>query len=292
MKFNNLKLLSYLKVIIFISSIFYFIYFIFENLQFFLDLQKIKLDFIFLVLILKILNILFLSNINLRILNNLKINLNFMESFEITIKNTLGNLSSPLKLGSGYKITYLKEHYKLEIKNYILLNTFFSILNLIPIFLIFILYNIFNSQVRDFKIVGIVTIISFLVTLFLIVFQNFQFLKTLKIFSKNNLHIHVNNILFFLSNTFIVYIIANQLLPYSSFFSALAFTSLGFVVNLVNLTPGNIGIKESVLFIFENIHGYSLYLLIFISFLERFISLITLFSIQFCLKYFPIDKLK
>ena len=292
MKFNNLKLLSYLKVIIFISSIFYFIYFIFENLQFFLDLQKIKLDFIFLVLILKILNILFLSNINLRILNNLKINLNFMESFEITIKNTLGNLSSPLKLGSGYKITYLKEHYKLEIKNYILLNTFFSILNLIPIFLIFILYNIFNSQVRDFKIVGIVTIISFLVTLFLIVFQNFQFLKTLKIFSKNNLHIHVNNILFFLSNTFIVYIIANQLLPYSSFFSALAFTSLGFVVNLVNLTPGNIGIKESVLFIFENIHGYSLYLLIFISFLERFISFLTLFSIQFCLKYFPIDKLK
>lgn len=292
MKFNNLKLLSYLKVIIFISSIFYFIYFIFENLQFFLDLQKIKLDFIFLVLVLKILNILFLSNINLRILNNLKINLNFKESFEITIKNTLGNLSSPLKLGSGYKITYLKEHYKLEIKNYILLNTFFSILNLIPIFLIFILYNIFNSQVRDFKIVGIVTIISFLVILFLIVFQNFQFLKTLKIFSKNNLHIHVNNILFFLSNTFIVYIIANQLLPYSSFFSALAFTSLGFVVNLVNLTPGNIGIKESVLFIFENIHGYSLYLLIFISFLERFISLITLFSIQFCLKYFPIDKLK
>jgi len=282
MKFNNSKFLTIIKVLIIILSITYFIYFVFQNRNFFSDLKEIGLIIILMLFLMKILNIMFLSNINLRILKYLNINLTLSESVMITTKNSIGNLSSPFKLGSGYKISYLKENYDLNIKNYILLNSFFAILNIFPIVLLFLSYGATLSLFEN--LVTSIFVISICILIFIFSFKlsiKSNFLGSLDFLNYDNALIQINNLMFFISNCIIVYLIAIQFNSDISFFSSVAFTTLGSFVNLINLTPGNIGIKESILLIFNGLHGYSLYMLIFISFLERFLSFVALFLIQF-----------
>lgn len=282
MKFNNSKFLTIIKVLIIILSITYFIYFVFQNRNFFSDLKEIGLIIILMLFLMKILNIIFLSNINLRILKYLNINLTLSESVMITTKNSIGNLSSPFKLGSGYKISYLKENYDLNIKNYILLNSFFAILNIFPIVLLFLSYGASLSLFEN--LVTSIFVISICILIFIFSFKlsiKSNFLGSLDFLNYDNALIQINNLMFFISNCIIVYLIAIQFNSDISFFSSVAFTTLGSFVNLINLTPGNIGIKESILLIFNDLHGYSLYMLIFISFLERFLSFVALFLIQF-----------
>jgi len=282
MKFNNSKFLTIIKVLIIILSITYFIYFVFQNRNFFSDLKEIGLIIILMLFLMKILNIMFLSNINLRILKYLNINLTLSESVMITTKNSIGNLSSPFKLGSGYKISYLKENYDLNIKNYILLNSFFAILNIFPIVLLFLSYGASLSLFEN--LVTSIFVISICILIFIFSFKlsiKSNFLGSLDFLNYDNALIQINNLMFFISNCIIVYLIAIQFNSDISFFSSVAFTTLGSFVNLINLTPGNIGIKESILLIFNGLHGYSLYMLIFISFLERFLSFVALFLIQF-----------
>ena len=282
MKFNNSKFLTIIKVLIIILSITYFIYFVFQNRNFFSDLKEIGLIIILMLFLMKILNIMFLSNINLRILKYLNINLTLSESIMITTKNSIGNLSSPFKLGSGYKISYLKENYDLNIKNYILLNSFFAILNIFPIVLLFLSYGASLSLFEN--LVTSIFVISICILIFIFSFKlsiKSNFLGSLDFLNYDNALIQINNLMFFISNCIIVYLIAIQFNSDISFFSSVAFTTLGSFVNLINLTPGNIGIKESILLIFNGLHGYSLYMLIFISFLERFLSFVALFLIQF-----------
>lgn len=282
MKFNNSKFLTIIKVLIIILSITYFIYFVFQNRNFFSDLKEIGLIIILMLFLMKILNIIFLSNINLRILKYLNINLTLSESVMITTKNSIGNLSSPFKLGSGYKISYLKENYDLNIKNYILLNSFFAILNIFPIVLLFLSYGASLSLFEN--LVTSIFVISICILIFIFSFKlsiKSNFLGSLDFLNYDNALIQINNLMFFISNCIIVYLIAIQFNSDISFFSSVAFTTLSSFVNLINLTPGNIGIKESILLIFNGLHGYSLYMLIFISFLERFLSFVALFLIQF-----------
>ena len=62
------------------------------------------------------------------------------------------------------------------------------------------------------------------------------------------------------------------------FFSSLSYNFLGSFVGLVNLTPGNIGLKEAVIIIFDNIHELSFQVVIITSFVERLFSYIAIFS--------------
>ena len=117
--FSKNRISKIFQIIITISSLFYFIYFIQNNIELLENIIEITIFEISLVLILKILNILFLSNININILKYLNIELPQLESINITVKNTLGNLTTPLKLGTGYKISYLKDNYEIKITDFI-----------------------------------------------------------------------------------------------------------------------------------------------------------------------------
>ena len=119
---------------------------------------------------LKILNLLFLSNININILSYLRINISQKESLELTTKNTVGNLTAPFKLGTGYKISYLKDRYKFKLTDYIYWNTFFSFFNLFPVAILYIVFGILLGAplLRDNLIESILLFILIAFTIFLI----------------------------------------------------------------------------------------------------------------------------
>ena len=142
----NSKVVNFLKVTVLVSSLLYFGYFIFKNFEQFKNFSNFNLQTIAILISLKFINIYLLSNLNIFILQNIGINLKNTESIKLTVRNTLGNLSSPLKLGSGYKLSYLKEKYDIKINEYLFITTFYSIFNLIPIFLIFLIFSFFEIK--------------------------------------------------------------------------------------------------------------------------------------------------
>ena len=286
----NIKVVNFLKVTVLVSSLLYFGYFIFKNFEQFKNFSDFNLQTIAILISLKFINIYLLSNLNIFILKNIGINLKNTESIKLTVRNTLGNLSSPLKLGSGYKLSYLKEKYDIKINEYLFITTFYSIFNLIPIFLIFLIFSFFGNQ----RIVLNNLIIMFLIFFGLVFatlsikklpyFKKINTVMSKKLISKNNLIIQFNNILFFLSSSIIVYLIIINLSNIDSFYSSISYNFLGSFVNIINLTPGNIGIKEGLIISFNNIHNISFDLVIITSFIERFLSLIALFVTQIILR--------
>jgi len=282
----NSKVVNFLKVTVLVSSILYFVYFIFKNFEQFKNFSNFNLQTVAILLSLKFINIYLLSNLNIFILKNIGINLKNIESAKLTIKNSLGNLSSPMKLGSGYKLLYLKEKYDMKVNEYFFITTFYSIFNLIPIFLIFLIFSFLGNQRTILNNLMITLFIFFGLVFATFSIQKFPYFKKIntgiskRLISKNNLIIQTNSILFFLSSSIIVYLIIINLSNIDSFYSSVSYNFLGSFVNLVNLTPGNIGIKESLIISFNNIHKIGFELVIITSFVERFLSLIALFVTQ------------
>jgi uncharacterized membrane protein YbhN (UPF0104 family) len=286
----NNKIYKFLRLLILATSIVYFFYFIYKNISILDNIKNFDIQAIALIILLKVINVKLLSNINLHILKYLDIKLTNAESLDLTVKNILGNLSSPLRLGSGYKLSYLKNRYDFKIKDFLVWHTFFGILNLFPLMLIFFMYATYFDVVLIVNnliiIVGLVAL--FITFLYLIendvVKQRFNFNFNFTFFSKNNLLIQTNNVLFFFSNSLIVFIILESLTVKISFFSALAYSFLSSFVNLLNVTPGNIGVKEGLIILFNQVHKISYLSIIITSFIERLASLIVLFCFQLYFK--------
>jgi hypothetical protein len=282
------NIFKYFKILIFVISISYFIYFAFNNYSQFFVLEKIGIINILLIFILKILNIIFLSNINIHLLRNLDIKLNNIDSLDLTIKNTLGNLTSPFRLGSGYKITYLKSNFDLRIKDYIYWSSWVSIINLYPLFLIFIIFYINEQKPLSITVLQLITFtllsIFFIVPITKIFRNRLNIESDFHLLSRNNLMIQINNILFFLSTCLVIFTVINSVSDELSFYSAVAYNFLGSFINLVNITPGNIGVKEGLIILFNDLHLISNELIIITSFVERLASIITLFGYQLILK--------
>jgi len=286
--FSKNRISKIFQIIITISSLFYFIYFIQNNIELLENIIEITIFEISLVLILKILNILFLSNININILKYLNIELPQLESINITVKNTLGNLTTPLKLGTGYKVSYLKDNYEIKITDFIFWNTIFSIINLIPIVFVFIFYSLFIKApfIFGYESIAIILFFTFLVCLFIISKSTVlkSRLKKFRYFSKRNFLIQISNFLYFISSCLIVFVIASNFTNELQFYSSVSYNTLNSFVNLINLTPGNVGVKETILIIFNNIHQLSFQVVIITSVIERLLTLISLFFMQIILK--------
>ena len=284
----NNKIYKFLRISILVTSIVYFCYFIYNNISILDNLKNFDIQVIALIILLKVINVKLLANINLYILKYLDIKLTNSESLDLTVKNTLGNLSSPLRLGSGYKLSYLKNRYNFKIKDFLIWHTFFGILNLFPLMLIFFMYAIyFDVDLIVNNLILIFGVVALFIT-FLYLIENDvvkqRYSINFSFFSKNNLLIQTNNVLFFFSNSLIVFIILESLAVKISFFSALAYSFLSSFVNLLNVTPGNIGVKEGLIILFNQVHKISYLSIIVTSFIERLASLIVLFCFQLYFK--------
>jgi len=286
----NNKIFRFLRIAILVTSIIYFFYFIYSNISIMNNLKNFDIQAIALIILLKVINVKLLANINLQILKYLDINLTNTESLDLTVKNTLGNLSSPFRLGSGYKLSYLKNRYDFKVKDFLIYHTFFGILNLFPVMLIFFMYAIYfdvdlivNNLILVFGMVALFILFLFLIENNLAK-QRYNINFNFSFFSKNNLLIQTNNLVFFFSTSIIVFIILESLTVKISFFSALAYSFLSSFVNLLNITPGNIGVKEGLIILFNQVHKISFLSIIVTSFIERLASLIVLFCFQLYLK--------
>jgi len=285
------NIFKFFKFFVFFASLIYFFYFIYENEKFFDQIKNFSPVLLLAIVMLKILNNLFLAKINIYILKNLSIELDILKSLEITTRNTLGNMVSPFKLGTGYKISFLKNFYNLNIPNYIYVNSLYAIFNLFPVLLIFLLFAIIFADSKTYIYVIFIGILVFSFLIFIYV-KNlfgkknlFAILNQVNLISINNLKIQVNNLLLFFSGTLITFLIIYELNSELLFFPSITYNTLFSISGLVQLTPGNIGIKEGFIAFFNNLHQLSTYTIIITSFIERFISIVVLFLLQIYINF-------
>ena len=117
---NNLITLS---IIVFI-----FLY-LFNNREI---LEEVNYNWLFIlgILFFSIARYLISSLIDIKLFENVNVNLKFYESLNLTIINTLGNIAAPMKVGSGLKVSYLKTKHGLSIYKYFVVNTHYAIFHL------------------------------------------------------------------------------------------------------------------------------------------------------------------
>lgn len=289
MKFHKMKVLNAAKNIILFASFGYFLYFINGNAAEFSRLKNFNIFIIFLIIFLKYSGFHFLSLMNLHVLKNINVDVNKIISLSLTSKNALGNLSLPLKLGAGYKFYYLKKNYSFKTAQYFYLWTFISLVNLFPIIIIAFIIYAYSEQFNLSQALFI--ILALLVPLFFLIklttswnyLEKLGAIKSFKYFSRSNINLQIFHILFYLTESVTIFIIFNHLDSSISYFSAFAYIVLSIAINLVNITPGNIGVKEGLIILLSGIHGISYEIVIIASLIERFFSFVVLFGIEFVL---------
>ena len=100
-----------------ILSIFVFFLFSYfnQNKEIISFFYKINIWYIFLFLNLAILNFIFRTFFNIYIFKSIGISVSVRESFDLVLKNTIGNLLGPLKAGAGHNLHYMYKNYNLSI---------------------------------------------------------------------------------------------------------------------------------------------------------------------------------
>ena len=281
------KLFQYTKILISLYFIYFFIDYTIENQDNLKYVFKDSIQFLFIIIFLKILIILLNSLIFKKIVQILGIKINFPKANELTILNYLGNLVGPMKLGAGMRIEYLRQNYDMSIKNFVIKNFSFTAYTQLIYISIFIFALYIDKKIS----------ITYLIILLLIKFLNLFLLNKNTIFEKDNilnikdfLYSSIFNVsilaLFFIGVS-IVILEVNLVLGYSYHFLKGIYIFEGIsLTNIVNLTPANLGIREFSLLFINSLHQLNLDSLIEIGIIDRFCSLASTFTL------FLIQKIK
>lgn len=212
--------------------------------------------------------------------------MSFLETLNLIIKSTAGNLATPFGLGTGYKFHYLKKNYNLSYSQNFNINLYFTVFtNIVYVFVMIVISTLVFIQGNYIYLNLIIfwsSIFFIGVFLFYLLSKEYKFnkLKFLNSFSIQSSDIPLNkviNLIIFTSLLLSVNIISHiylfRLLDLNiNTFQIISYVCISGLANLVKFTPGNFGINESVLIISNLHHGLSPLEVILVSLIFRFFS--------------------
>lgn len=228
------------------------------------------------IFILLIFTLLVRSFIHIYLFKIFNVNLTLTKSIEIISKTSLLNSIFPLNVGTAYKMKLLKSEIKLSYSSYISINSAYSVLNIFLNFLIMNLVLIEYLQTENIVKQNLFYLSS--TTLLGLIFftyfcfklnewsLNNSFVKNIiqtffggfKLFFINKLiliKVSIFSIIFIAINLLIYKIVLEQFGSIFLISDLIVLFNLSSIVNLIKLTPGNIGFLEAVLINSEVIHG-------------------------------------
>jgi uncharacterized membrane protein YbhN (UPF0104 family) len=254
---------KYLNLLVSIFGFIMFLYLFTTNVDYGL-FRNIAIKPVSIFLVFSLFNIrLFLRAIlQINLLKSLDIKLTFNESLKITALTRFGNTFSFFKLGSGYKIHYYLKHLKINLKDNVFLNLLqlsiesYQNINLILLSAILI----FDKDKLPSNFLEILLIAN-LSIIFFSYFSKIFFRKSLLFNNFNNLNIIFLIKIFFITglvsfvNIFLSFIIFGIFDNSISLIQVNMFYNLGNLINIISITPGNIGIFEFLIINLESFHS-------------------------------------
>ena len=262
------KIINFLVLSVFL---FFLIDFFYENKIYIEIFKKIKFQYILAFILLNLISYFLKSFVNIYIFESINITLSFSEAFNLSFKNTVGNLLGPLKAGSGYKLHYMFKNYDVSPTMYISTNTAYAVISIFINFLILFLLIVFELNIINLSILQIFLI---LISLFSIIVLTINFLTKnidkiqfnfLKNFISGFISLFINKNLFFkltllslIFTTLNISILYFVFLMYEfeiTFVNTVLYSTLGSFTSLVKITPGNIGFYELIMISTSSFHG-------------------------------------
>ena len=258
--------------LIILTIFFYFLFsYINKNKEIISFFYKINIRYILLFLFLTILNYIFRTFFNIYIFKSVDINISVRESFNLVLKNTIGNLLGPLKAGAGHNLHYMYKNYNLSPTLFVSVNTAFAVLLIFINFLLLLFASLSLENLLGLSkfyislIIFFSILITYLILKFLIKNNEKINIKIFKNFLIGFLSLFKDKLLFLkITTTATMYSIYNVFILHLTFVifdfgikfkNTLLYTMLGSFTSLVKLTPGNIGFYEFVMISSSGFHG-------------------------------------
>jgi uncharacterized protein (TIRG00374 family) len=291
---NFKNLISYVFLIIFL---FVFYSYVKNNIEVLNEINSIQVGYIGIFFVISYFNYVIKAKINMDLYSFSKIKLSIFESLRIVSRSTAINLSGPANIGAGYKLHYLKKKYNLDIiENFSINIAYVFYLNYFYIVIIFLITLLSNQNWIEKNTYLLLFLFSIIVVLFLffkIISLNQVKNIKIKIFKDNieKLLLGFQYLRKDIENTrkliissiahFLISIIYWQIVMYSAGFNITLYSlavlyCLSSMVNLIKLTPGNIGFLEVSLIFFQGLHGITTNQIIIYSVVTRIVSFLTI----------------
>ncbi len=274
---NKIKIIN---LIIFLSFIFYYIS---SERQYFYLIRDISLFLAFVILVLFLGKYILNVYLNILLFKNININLNFNEAFKILYFNRVGNSFGFLKIGSGYKLNYLINVKKSNLKDYLGITTLYGLLEYIFNFFIFFLtYSIFGLEKYKIELFLFTSFILLLILFykrinnFLYNFINEKFEIDLKFNFINFPSLVLITFLNTLINIIIILLIVISVGIDKPIVDVIFYQFSSLLSSIIQITPGNIGFSEVFIYLFNNIHSFTFSEILLISILFRIFNFIFL----------------
>ena len=285
--------------IVSIFFIFLFVYYILLNPEVLNIFEILTIQSIVILIFIKFIMLILNSLFNKFLVKAFEIDLLNFESLYIGSITFLGNLYLPGRIGGGFRLMYLNKTYNLKSSFLVSSLVYFFVISffinsLIGFFSLFLNFEYLNSSLLIWLFIyGF----SFLFSFYLL-FKKFELKKIeefkSKIFYKINsyfqeakngwntitkfknmnrnlISIYIINYIFFVID---IYLITTFINIYLSLSNVVFFNSINIFSGLIGLTPGSIGLKESLMFISINILELTFEELFQIILIERLISIV------------------
>tara|TARA_B100001175_G_C19484506_1_gene628977 strand:+ start:295 stop:1224 length:930 start_codon:yes stop_codon:yes gene_type:complete len=285
--------------IVSIFFIFLFVYYILLNPEVLNIFEILTIQSIVILIFIKFIMLILNSLFNKFLVKAFEIDLLNFESLYIGSITFLGNLYLPGRIGGGFRLMYLNKTYNLKSSFLVSSLVYFFVISffinsLIGFFSLFLNFEYLNSSLLIWLFIyGF----SFLFSFYLL-FKKFELKKIeefkSKIFYKINsyfqeakngwntitkfknmnrnlISIYIINYIFFVID---IYLITTFINIYLSLSNVVFFNSINIFSGLIGLTPGSIGLKESLMFISINILELTFEELFQIILIERLISVV------------------
>lgn len=285
--------------IVSIFFIFLFVYYILLNPEVLNIFEILTIQSIVILIFIKFIMLILNSLFNKSLIKAFDIDLLNFESLYIGSITFLGNLYLPGRIGGGFRLIYLNKTYNLKSSFLVSSLVYFFVISffinsLIGFFSLFLNFEYLNSSLLIWLFIyGF----SFLFSFYLL-FKNFE-LKNIeefksKIFYKissyfqeaksgwntitkfknmnrNLISIYIINYIFFVIDIYLITTFINISLSLSN---VVFFNSINIFSGLIGITPGSIGLKESLMFLSINIFELTFEELFQIILIERLISVV------------------
>tara|TARA_B100000579_G_scaffold52037_1_gene36210 strand:+ start:2735 stop:3658 length:924 start_codon:yes stop_codon:yes gene_type:complete len=296
---------AYISYIFLIIFLYVFYSYIEENIELLNEIPSIQIGYIGIIFLISFINYLIKAKINIDIYSFSKIKLSIHESLRIVTRSTAINLSGPANFGAGYKLHYLKKKYGLDIIENFSINTAYAFyLNYFYIIIIFLITLFSNQNGIENSIYLNLFLLSIVVALFVFLkiisskklakikikilkdtveklLLGFQYFKK---DTESKRKLIVSSIVYILVSIIYLQTVMSSVGFNISLYSLLVLHCLSSVVNLIKITPGNIGFFEVSLIFFQGLHGITTIQIIIFSVVSRIVSFMTL------LLFFGFDK--
>jgi len=295
------SLWKYLKIIITVGIVGYFIYYFYNNRTDLLVVLEISPKYLLVIFLLYTLAF-FINGIFIKIvLKSFKKTLTIFESFYISIISSLGNYFLPMRGGAAIRSVYLKKKFDFPYShfvstlygNYIIVFLVSSFIGLLSLILIDIKYSV--SSISLYLFFGGLFVV--MLVLSLVKFPLKKIRKSKNMFAdrviriiKNilngwNIIVDDKELLFSLIGLTLINIFITNVLFYVQFralnievnlLNTLLYNALSSVSLLVSITPGSLGIREGIFSITSDILGITNEQIMQLALLDRGVIVIVL----------------